>query len=59
MDAKQIGLNQVDMTPQFQNLVRLYELNPVIADQLFHVLNLCKIVVLCDDSGSMAQAIAE
>jgi len=40
-------------------LLKQNEINPKVAEQLWNVLSTCKVVVLCDDSDSMAQAIAE
>jgi hypothetical protein len=44
---------------RFEQLVKRKELNPGTAAQLKDVLSTCEIVLLCDDSDSMAQAIAE
>ena len=54
------------MTPLFSlSAIRLtlflhvQELNPLVSDKLYRVLNNTDIVLLCDDSDSMAQAISE
>lgn len=47
-----------DLT-RFELLVKQRELNCTTAQQLKDVLSSCEIVLLCDDSDSMAQAIAE
>lgn len=44
---------------KFDRLVRLHELRPPIPEQLRSVLTRCKIVLVCDDSSSMATAISE
>ena len=44
---------------RFDMLVRQNELSPIVAQQLFQVLNMCEIVLVCDDSGSMAEPIIE
>ncbi len=53
MQANQLNLSK------FNLLVKQKELNPVVAKQLYDVLNTCHIVLLCDDSSSMSQPIAE
>jgi len=49
---------QIDYA-RFDNLVRQYELNGVVAGQLKDVLSKCVVVLLCDDSDSMNRPIAE
>ena len=49
--------NQLNLS-KFDLLVKQKELNPVVAKQLYDVLNTCHIVLLCDDSSSMNQTIA-
>jgi len=44
---------------RFQVLVKQHELNQKVATQLKQVLSTCEIVLLCDDSGSMASPIKE
>lgn len=44
---------------RFEQLVKQKELNPGTASQLRDILSMCEIVLLCDDSDSMAQPIAE
>jgi hypothetical protein len=44
---------------KFAGFVRRKELAPKLAADLYRVLNSCDVVLLCDDSGSMAQAIVE
>ena len=44
---------------RFEQLVKQKELNPGTAEQLRNILSTCEIVLLCDDSDSMAQPIAE
>src|SRR5207244_2774116 len=44
---------------KFDLLVKRHELKPPIPEQLKKVLTDCKIVLLCDDSSSMASAISE
>jgi len=53
VDEKKAILDQ-----KFQNLVKMFELNPQTADQL-QILTNTKIVMLCDDSSSMGSPIAE
>ena len=48
-----------DIRSRFQALVKSKELNSVVADKLFQSLSGCEVVLLCDDSDSMNQAIAE
>jgi hypothetical protein len=48
----------VDMT-RFELFIKQKELNPVVANQLRDILSMCEIVLLCDDSDSMANPIAE
>jgi hypothetical protein len=48
-----------DADARFAQLVKRRELNPRVAAQLREVLSTCDISLLCDDSDSMAQAIAE
>ena len=43
----------------FNNLVRRYELNPMVASQLRDVLQHREIVLLCDDSSSMQNLVIE
>lgn len=50
--------NQFDET-KFQQLIKQRELNPQIAQQLREVLSTCEIVLLCDDSDSMALTMSE
>lgn len=50
--------NPPQLSP-FEQLVKRHELTPTVAKQLKEVLSTCKIVLLCDDSGSMANTIAE
>jgi len=45
--------------PRFAQLVKSHELSPQVAQQLASVISNCEIVLLCDDSGSMASTIAE
>lgn len=47
-----------DLT-RFDLLVKQRELNQTVADQLKNVLSTCEIVLLCDDSDSMNNPIAE
>lgn len=51
--------NQSDFDQKFQSLVTRHELKQIIADKLKHVLSKCEIVLLCDDSSSMANKIAD
>ena len=44
---------------RFEQLVKQRELNPGTATQLKDILSMCEIVLLCDDSDSMSQPIAE
>jgi hypothetical protein len=44
---------------KFDLLVKQNELSQEVATKLLHVLSTCEIVLLCDDSGSMAQPIFE
>jgi hypothetical protein len=44
---------------KFDLLVKQNELTPKVASQLKEILSTCEIVLLCDDSGSMKQSIAE
>ena len=44
---------------KFETLVKQNELSQQVATQLYEVLNMCEIVLVCDDSGSMAAEIAE
>lgn len=44
---------------RFEQFAKQKELNPGTAEQLRSVLSSCDVVVLCDDSDSMDQAIAE
>lgn len=46
-------------TVRFDQLVKQRELNPTTASNLKHVLTMCDIVLLCDDSDSMSNPIAE
>jgi hypothetical protein len=44
---------------RFNQLVKQNELNPQVANQLYQVLSMCEVVLLCDDSDSMSKPIAE
>jgi len=44
---------------KFDLLVKRHELRPPVPQQLHDILTNCKIVLLCDDSGSMKQAVVE
>ncbi|AYV83946.1 MAG: hypothetical protein Hyperionvirus14_35 [Hyperionvirus sp.] len=44
---------------RFEKLVKQYELKVDVANQLDMVLSSCKVVLVCDDSGSMNNVIAE
>jgi len=44
---------------RFEQLVKQKELSVGTATQLKDILSMCEIVLLCDDSDSMAQPIAE
>jgi len=44
---------------KFELLVERKELKPDVAEKLHYVLSNCDIVLLCDDSSSMSQAISE
>lgn len=44
---------------RFDILVKNNELPPMVASQLYQVLSTCEVVLLCDDSASMNQTIAE
>jgi len=44
---------------RFDQLVKGYELKPEVASQLKMVLSTAKVVLLCDDSGSMTNTISE
>lgn len=50
--------NGNDLT-RFEQLVKQRELNPKVAEQLKEILSICEIVLLCDDSDSMSNPIAE
>ena len=50
--------SQQDFT-KFENLVKLYELNSNVANQLREVLSTCEVVLVCDDSSSMARPVVE
>jgi len=52
-DEKKARLDQ-----KFADLIKTYELSQTTADQL-QVLKDCKIIMICDDSGSMGARIAE
>src|SRR5579863_452899 len=54
----QASVNKVDLT-RFQQFVKQNELNDQVALQLESVLSNCDVVLLCDDSDSMANPIAE
>jgi len=56
---QQIELPKQPELSKFDILVRQNELKPDIATKLYDVLNNCEIVLLCDDSGSMASKIIE
>jgi hypothetical protein len=47
------------MSSKFEILVKQNELRPEVAKQLYDVLSMCDIVLVCDDSSSMAATIAE
>lgn len=44
---------------KFDDLVKRHELKEPVVSQLKNVLSICKIVLLCDDSSSMGNTIAE
>lgn len=48
-----------DIKTRFQAFVKGKELNTVVADKLFKALSGCEVVLVLDDSDSMAQPIAE
>lgn len=54
-----ININQQSNLSKFELLVKQKELNPMVAEQLKNVLSTCEVVILCDDSDSMSQNIAE
>jgi hypothetical protein len=58
MSVPQVDTKKV-LDERFTTFVRTHELPQATAQQLKEVLSTCKIVMLCDDSSSMNQAIAE
>lgn len=52
-------LHPPDGLSRFDILVKNNELSPAVSNQLREVLTTCEIVLLCDDSSSMNQTIAE
>jgi len=55
MEATKIQL----FPEKFQNFIKLYELQPIIANKLFEILSTCEITIICDDSGSMKRTVVE
>jgi len=47
------------MSSKFEVLVKQHELNEIVTRQLYEVLNMCEVVLVCDDSSSMGAAIVE
>jgi hypothetical protein len=61
MNTDQIPIQSVPIREltRFELLVKKNELPPLVAGQLKSVIDMCKVVISCDDSASMGQSIVE